>query len=84
MRNATYRDFAEVSLAVAGRDLKALSDSGLLVAQGQARGRYYVASDDADGRWRRRSAVIRTPIPDPFEEDLRQQELPLESRNRAG
>ena len=82
VRNATYRDFADVSLVVAGRDLKALSDAGLLVAQGQARGRYYVASDalkTLEASIRR----DRTPIPDPFEEDLRQQTLPLGPSARA-
>lgn len=83
VRNATYRDFAEVSLAVAGRDLKALSDTGLLVAQGQARGRYYVASE-ALKALEESIRRDRTPIPDPFEEDRRQQELPLGDSNRAG
>ena len=70
VRNATYRNFADVSLAVAGRDLKALSDAGLLVARGQARGRHYVASDALKALETpiRRD---RKPIPDPFEEDLR-------------
>ncbi len=83
VRNATYREFAEVSLAVAGRDLKALSDAGLLVARGQARGRYYVASDALKAL----EASIRrdrTPIPDPFEEDLRQPPLPFVGGDRAG
>ena len=65
VRNATYRNFADVSLAVAGRDLKALSDAGLLVARGQARGRHYVASDALKAL----EASIRRdrkPIPDPF------------------
>ena len=69
VRNATYREFADVSLVVAGRDLKALSDAGLLVARGQARGRYYVASDDLKAL----EASIRRdriPIPDPFADDL--------------
>ena len=82
VRNATYREFAEVSLVVAGRDLKALSDAGLLVARGQARGRYYVAADALKAL----EASIRrdrTPIPDPFEEDLRQQTLPLGHSARA-
>ncbi|MCY3914111.1 MAG: Fic family protein [Chloroflexi bacterium] len=82
VRNATYRELAEVSLVVAGRDLKALSDSGLLVAQGQARGRYYVASNalkTLEASIRR----DRTPIPDPFEEDRRQQALPLGNSNRV-
>jgi Fic family protein len=83
VRNSTYREFAEVSLVVAGRDLKALSVLGLLVAQGQARGRYYVASDalkTLEASIRR----DRTPIPDPFEEDPRQQTLPLGPSARAG
>lgn len=83
VRNATYREFAEVSLVVAGRDLRALSEIGLLVAQGQARGRYYVASDDLKAL-EASVRLDRTPIPDPFEEDLRQQELPLASSDRAG
>lgn len=45
VRNATYRPIADVSDQVAGRDLKALADAGLLAAQGERRGRHYVASD---------------------------------------
>jgi Fic family protein len=45
VRNATYRPIAEVSDQVAGRDLKALAEAGLLAAQGERRGRHYVASD---------------------------------------
>lgn len=80
VRNATYRDFAEVSLAVAGRDLKELSDAGLLIARGKARGRFYIASDmllDLEATVRR----DRRPIPDPFEQDLRQQMLPFMERD---
>ena len=76
VRNSTYRDFAELSIVAAGRDLKALSDAGFLVAHGQGRGRYYEASaalrslEDSIRR-------DRSPIPDPFEQDPRQQTLPL-------
>lgn len=76
VRNATYRHFDELSIAAAGRDLKALSDTGFLVAQGQGRGRYYLASDalrSLEDSIRR----DRSPIPDPFDEDLRQPTLPL-------
>ncbi len=76
VRNATYRDFAELSIVAAGRDLKALSDTGFLVAQGQGRGRFYVASDalrSLEDSIRR----DRSPIPDPFEQDPRQPTLPL-------
>ena len=76
VRNATYRDFAELSIVSAGRDLKALGVAGFLVAQGQGRGRYYEASDAL----RSLEASIRrdrSPIPDPFEHDPRQPTLPL-------
>ena len=76
VRNATYREFAELGIAAAGRDLKALSDAGLLVAQGQARGRYYVASD-ALSALEDSIRRDRSPIPDPFEQDIRQPSLPF-------
>jgi Fic family protein len=45
VRNATYRSAAEVSENTAGRDLKVLVDQGLLVAEGEKRGRFYTGSD---------------------------------------
>ncbi|MEO8630101.1 MAG: Fic family protein [Betaproteobacteria bacterium] len=45
VRNATYRSAAEISEALASRDLKTLVDAGLLVPDGEKRGRAYVASD---------------------------------------
>jgi len=44
IRNSTYRSVADISDAVASRDLKLLVDAGLLVADGQKRGRGYAAS----------------------------------------
>ena len=65
IRNANYRNAAEVSLVVAGRDLKAVVAAGLLVAKGEKRGRYYVASPEL------KSIADRIPQPgevaDPFE-----------------
>jgi Fic family protein len=43
IRNASYRISADVSNNLASRDLKSLVDCGLLVAEGEKRGRYYVA-----------------------------------------
>jgi Fic family protein len=43
VRNATYRKIAEISDEVAGKDLRALVAQGLLVPQGEKRGRSYVA-----------------------------------------
>ena len=66
VRNGTYRPVAEVSMAVASRDLKLLADSGLLVASGERRGRFYrgspelLALRERHRRWRR--------IEDPFAE----------------
>lgn len=52
VRNATYRavaiteDDQELTDQAASRDLKQLSDMGLLVAHGEKRGRYYTAAPD--------------------------------------
>lgn len=44
IKNTNYRIAADVSENVASRDLKELVDSGLLIASGEKRGRYYEAS----------------------------------------
>ncbi len=65
VRNQIYRGLSEVSLATAGRDLKALVSAGLLDVCGNARGRCYVAAD----RLRRIEASIRSRrvhLRDPF------------------
>lgn len=43
IRNATYRKSADVSDALASRDLKELVDAGMLMPHGERRGRYYTA-----------------------------------------
>jgi len=60
VRNASYRVSTEVSNNLASRDLKMLVDAGLLVAEGEKRGRYYVASDEI----KTLRARTRLPIPD--------------------
>lgn len=68
VRNATYRTAAEISDNLAGRDLKTLADAGLLIAQGERRGRRYVAAPAIlDIRTRTRD---EERIPDPFEDDV--------------
>jgi Fic family protein len=66
LRNATYREAAAVTDAVAGRDLRAIVEAELLVSVGERRGRFYVAS----ARLKALEASIRqhprTPIEDPF------------------
>jgi Fic family protein len=64
VRNATYRCTADVSEGVATRDLALLVEQGMLIAQGEKRGRHYVASEWLD----RARASIRMPraVTDPF------------------
>lgn len=45
VRNARYRQENEISDVVASRDLKRMSDLGLLMPVGEKRGRYYVAAE---------------------------------------
>jgi Fic family protein len=45
IRNSIYRKSAEVSEQIASRDLKKLTDAGLLVPQGERRGRIYAGSE---------------------------------------
>lgn len=42
VRNVTYRKMAKLTEQQASKDLKVLTDNGLLIAQGQNRGRYYL------------------------------------------
>lgn len=58
VRNATYRDLEDVSEAVAGRDLKALVEAGVLQAHGEKRGRHYTAVQ----RLREEHASIRKGV----------------------
>lgn len=66
LRNAQYRDLADVNEVVAGRDLRALTAAGLLVAVNEKRARFYVPSTqlkaiDVAARG------VRRPIDDPFQ-----------------
>lgn len=65
VRNSTYRAGAEVSEVVAGRDLKSLADLGLIVRQGERRGRFYLASETL-ARIRETTREPRPAMPDPF------------------
>ena len=66
LRNATYRELSDVSDSIAGRDLKALVQAGLLEPQGERRARIYTATN--------RLRVIhdaarqaRRPVEDPYD-----------------
>jgi Fic family protein len=66
-RNATYRKNADVSENLASRDLKQLVGAGLLLARGERRGRYYVASSELLALGREADAGEEHRVPDPFE-----------------
>lgn len=66
-RNATYRKAAEISENLASRDLKGLVDAGLLVPEGEKRGRYYVASNALRNIGNDAAGAESRSIPDPFE-----------------
>jgi hypothetical protein len=75
VRNATYRKAADVSDAVASRDLGILVTAGLLLARGEKRGRFYVA-----GEWLKQHRA-ETSLPriasDPFTgEQVREEPKP--------
>lgn len=72
--NTSYRSGADVSLNLASRDLKTLSDAELLVPSGERRGRNYVGSRKLKDTVRSR---VRLPKfdDDPFKPQ--QSELPL-------
>jgi Fic family protein len=67
VRNTSYRAAAQVNDVAASRDLKSLVDAGLLVKQGENRGRFYTASDEILSI-RRKTAEPRSPRSDPFAE----------------
>ncbi len=78
VRNATYRTAAEISDPLASRDLRALVDAGLLVPQGERRGRHYLA-----GEWLRaaRAATLAPKVTtDPFTDEV----VRVESEDRQG
>ena len=65
MTNARYQKDADVTQYVAGRDLKELSEKGLIEPHGEKRGRYYTAGPQLrEARARARKVKL---ISDPYE-----------------
>jgi len=71
IRNSGYRLNAGVTPGLASRDLKTLVGYGMLLPQGERRGRFYLASPEI--RDLGRSDPQEEPVPDPFD-------LPSETR----
>lgn len=65
VRNQRYREENNISDVVASRDLKRLSEAGLLIPVGEKRGRYYTAG--ASLREIAQRAADRTRAPNPYE-----------------
>jgi Fic family protein len=68
VRNATYRNAADVSDAVAGSDLRALVKANLLEAHGEKRGRFYLASPSIMEI--RVKVAEPKPVADPFKDNV--------------
>ncbi len=66
LTNARYRNDAEVSEVVASRDLKRLSDLGLLEPIGKKRGRFYKATEKLR-KVRRGTRIAKADDNDPYE-----------------
>lgn len=65
VRNSSYRVSADISSNLATRDLKVLTDQGLLVRQGEKRGAQYTSTLEVQ-EIREKHQLPKT-IPDPFE-----------------
>ena len=65
MTNSRYQSDADVNVQTATRDLKKLSDLGLLQPQGERRGRSYLAGQELVDL--RQAVRITRPVRDPYE-----------------
>ena len=66
VRNASYRNIAELNDITASRDLKAAVDAGLLVPSGERRGRVYVGSPQLRALVDKMRLENIRSVPDPF------------------
>lgn len=66
VRNASYRNMAELNDILASRDLKAAVDAGLLVPDGERRGRVYLGSTQIKGLFDKLYKENIKSVPDPF------------------
>jgi Fic family protein len=76
VRNATYRNLAEINEVTASRDLKAAVDAGLLIPDGERRGRLYTGSPQIKAVFDKLSRDHIKSIPDPFAPETKQLQLP--------
>jgi Fic family protein len=68
VRRTAYQDEAAVESATAGRDLRILTQAGLIVARGETRGRYYVGSEEVRNIYRELRTSRPRRLSDPYDE----------------
>jgi Fic family protein len=66
VRSSHYKRVADVSTVVASRDLRAIVNAGLLIAQGERRGRLYVGTEPLKAIIQQISQSEPKDNPDPF------------------
>jgi hypothetical protein len=66
IRSSHYRRIADGSGVVASRDVRAIVNAGLLIAKGERRGRFYIATDDVFKVAQKIRDTESRDIPDPF------------------
>jgi len=66
VRNASYRNLAELNDVMASRDLKAAVDAGLLIPTGERRGRIYAGSAQMRALFDKLRSEHVKSVPDPF------------------
>ena len=66
VRNASYRNLAELNDVMASRDLKAAVDAGLLIPSGERRGRVYMGSPQVRALFDKLKMEHIKSVPDPF------------------
>ena len=66
VRNSSYRNLAQLSDVMASRDLRSAVDAGLLIPEGERRGRVYVGSPTVRGLFDKLKLGLIKSVPDPF------------------
>ncbi len=66
VRNSSYRNLAELNDVMASRDLKAAVDAGLLIPDGERRGRVYIGAPEMRALFDKLRIEHIKSVPDPF------------------
>ena len=77
VRNSSYRNLAELNDVTASRDLKAAVDAGLLIPDGERRGRVYVGSFETKALVDKLRLEHIKSVPDPFVPSTAQLSFPI-------